>query len=338
MSSKKTGSANSDLAADISAGDSEVHEGSIGEAGFGFGHPNEIISKPEAADLSAPMRNAAIGLGSLNEGFLRPDVGLSRHKPVGDETVLGLSDVGAGPFKGLRLNSTTPFLNTGTGLGGLYTGLLRPDVGYASYRPLDTFAHLGVLPAPAPADLHVSRYSLDGINRQIEEQRDRISDLIVPKAAHFPSSQQRSVEETNERLERIEIHFEQMKDILTNGALIANNIQGHASQFLEKFEKASTDNDRSAANAIRIGKWAVIIALLTPILQTIYSAYTAYGDKDEMRKNILEMKSEIKELRKTHIKVSERIVQELDKGDGQASAVLREIRDLLSHKSIDIFR
>lgn len=115
------------------------------------------------------------------------------------------------------------------------------------------------------------------VAQQIAEQQKAIDALRVPDifadlrtaerehihipALRMPELPPNPILETNRRLERIERRFEEMQDVAANAATIANGLQAHAAEFLVKFEKAATDNDRSAGRAIRLGAIAILIAI-----------------------------------------------------------------------------
>lgn len=140
---------------------------------------------------------------------------------------------------------------------------------------------------------------------------------------HLPPN---PIHETNDRLERIEQRFEQMLDVAANGAKIATGLQAHAAEFLVKFEKAASDNDRSAARAIRLGVIAVVIALAMPLAQILYTElWRVPQDSASMEAVITDMQSEIATLRQTQIEAAGRIAAALDRSDQQMVEALRDV-------------
>jgi hypothetical protein len=143
--------------------------------------------------------------------------------------------------------------------------------------------------------------------------------------------------ETNERLERIEERFEQMQDIATDAAQIANGLQGAAAEFLQKFEEAAKENDRTAGRAILIGAVAVIIAIAMPAVQIGYSEFRRTPDYGPKIQSVLEdVQAEAAGLRDAQAEASAQLGEIIDSSNYETATILREIRDLLSKRLVSI--
>ena len=185
--------------------------------------------------------------------------------------------------------------------------------------------------------------TLGKIARQIADQqkaidRMRLPDLGLLATPKFPEPvllrdieiPENPAHETNERLERIEARFEDMQAIATEAAAIANGLQAAAAEFLVKFERAAGDNDRAARWAIRIGAAAIVIAVLAPLIQIIYTEFWRVpDDAAAMQAAIAEMKTEITGLKEEQANVAERLASALANADRDSAAILRDIRDQL---------
>jgi hypothetical protein len=176
--------------------------------------------------------------------------------------------------------------------------------------------------------------------KRIDEQRKAIEAIKIPGPAHMRLPEPPSMpdiempphptHETNERLERIEARFEQMQGIATEAAAIANGLQGAAAEFLVKFERAAGDNDRATWWAIRIGAVAILIAVLAPLVQIVYTeVWRVPDDTAAMQAAVSEMKAEIAGLKEEQALVAERLAAALANADRDSATVLRDIRDLL---------
>lgn len=148
-------------------------------------------------------------------------------------------------------------------------------------RSLNEFSGLGKLSAALKQQQKV----MDSITRpsgamkhifdDIEKQRKLLGHLQGPKVQMEPPSL-RSIEmpklppnpilETNQKLEGLAAKFEQMLAVMAGAATIANDIQGHAATFLEKFDEASRQTDKSARSAIRIGLIAIVVSVLVSFI------------------------------------------------------------------------
>lgn len=184
--------------------------------------------------------------------------------------------------------------------------------------------------------------SMGKIAKQLTEQHRSIDALRMPSPSngieppripdlHIPPN---PIHETNDRLERIEQRFERMLDVAANGATIATGLQAHAAEFLVKFEKAASDNDRSAARAIRLGAIAIVIALAMPLAQILYTElWRVPQDSASMATVITDMQAEIATLRQTQIETAERIASALESSDQQLVEALRDVaRSLASQQ------
>lgn len=180
------------------------------------------------------------------------------------------------------------------------------------------------------------------VAQQIAEQQRaidalRVSDRLAnitpaePERIHIPPFRMpelppNPIHETNDRLERIEQRFEQMLDVAANGAEIATGLQAHAAEFLVKFENAASDNDRSAARAIRLGAIAVLIAVAMPIVQIAYTElWRVPQDSASMKTVITDMQTEIATLRQTQIEAADRIAAALERSDQHMVEALRDV-------------
>jgi hypothetical protein len=177
------------------------------------------------------------------------------------------------------------------------------------------------------------------VMKQIGDQQRSIDALRLPSPSieikppemrdlHIPPN---PIHETNARLERIEQRFEQILDVAANGAAIATGLQAHAAEFLVKFEKAATDNDRSAARAIRLGSIAVIIALAMPLAQILYTElWRVPQDSASMETVITDMQTEMTTLRQNQIEAADRIAAALERSDQQMVDALRDVASSLA--------
>lgn len=174
------------------------------------------------------------------------------------------------------------------------------------------------------------------IGKQLAEQQRSIG-AILPKV-HLPDLDRPILPdipphpslETNKRLARIEDRFKEMQEIAARGAQIATDLQAYAAQFLVKFEAAATSTDRAASRAVKVGVAAVIIAIATPVVQTIYSEWwRAPKDAAAAQAVITDMKVEIESLRRAQSEATDRLATALENADQRTAEALREIAKAL---------
>lgn len=159
----------------------------------------------------------------------------------------------------------------------------------------------------------------------------RVAKREMPRIPELPPIPQNPIHETNRRLERIEERFEQMQGIAVNAAEIATGLQGAAAEFLQKFEKAATDNDRAAGRAIWIGVVAVVIAVAMPAAQIIYSEYRREANNGaEIQASLESVQDELATMRAAQAEASNRLTDVLATSGIETAAILREIHGLLA--------
>ncbi|GAB1380628.1 hypothetical protein [Brevundimonas naejangsanensis] len=178
--------------------------------------------------------------------------------------------------------------------------------------------------------------SLGRLAEQIGAQKSaidamRLHETEIPRIPELPPIPPNPIFETNRRLERIEERFEQMQVIATDAAEIATGLQGAAAEFLQKFEKAAADNDRTAARAIWIGVVAVFIAVAMPAAQIIYSEYRREPSNGaEVQAALEAMQSELTTMRNAQTVADDQLTEALATSDSETAAILRDIRGLLA--------
>lgn len=162
----------------------------------------------------------------------------------------------------------------------------------------------------------------------------RVPKLDTPRNPKIPSLPPNPTLETNKRLEQIEKRFEQMQSVATNAAEIATGLQGAAAEFLQKFEKAATENDHAARLAIRIGVFAVFIAVAMPAAQIIYSEYRREPSNEaEIQAALEAVQVELSAMRGAHAIASKRLNAALATSDSETVTILREIYDVLAKEA-----
>jgi hypothetical protein len=185
--------------------------------------------------------------------------------------------------------------------------------------------------------------TMSKIARQISDQRSAIASLkplmpempelfVVPEPVRIPELRlpPNPLYETNERLASIEQRFNRMESIALNGAEIATDLQASAATFLTKFEKASSDNDRTSRRAIWLGIVAVLIAVAMPVVQIFYAElWRAPADSASQQTAITDMKSQIKALEDTQRAAADELAKVLSSGNSELATTLGDIRKLL---------
>lgn len=208
------------------------------------------------------------------------------------------------------------------------------------YRGLqDRMKNLGLSAGEDSAIGRVAKQIADQ-QRAIEAMRPHIPEnLAKPEPPRLPNPEQIKAPpnltlETNERLERIEKRFEQMQGIATDAAQIANDLQAAAAEFLQKFEKAAADNDRTAGRAIRIGVIAAFIAFAMPTVQIVYTEFWRTPDNGpEIQSALEDVQAELAGLRNAQAQALAQLGAIIVSSNDETAKVLREIRDLLSKPS-----
>lgn len=143
--------------------------------------------------------------------------------------------------------------------------------------------------------------------------------------------------ETNERLARIECQFDQISHIAKDSAQIATGLQLAAAEFLKKFEAAARQNDESASKAIKLGKQAVWIAVLIPLV--VFGAQIAVNfllpdtQTEALKQSVTGLQTEIEAMRTDQTEASQRLIDALATSDQATAAAIRETIEALSARA-----
>ena len=139
--------------------------------------------------------------------------------------------------------------------------------------------------------------------------------------------------ETNERLDRIEQQFASMSVIATQGAEIATQLQAYAAQFLQRFEQAAKETDRSARKAIWISISAIVLTAAAAVLPIAYDLVWQSPEEAASQAEALEatgaLKTELSGLRADQQALFDRLETALAQSGPDPIPVLQDIRDLL---------
>lgn len=132
------------------------------------------------------------------------------------------------------------------------------------------------------------------------------------------------IHETNKRLGRIEQQFEQVAQIASDSAQIALGLQAAAAEFLQKFERAADDTNRSGAKAIRVGWLALAIAVITSLAQIVSPLVIPDNDAVALREEIAGLQAAVAELSSQQLDASERMISAIATGDERTVLALKE--------------
>ena len=203
-------------------------------------------------------------------------------------------------------------------------------IGRVSKQIADQQRAIDALQSPGPWDV-LGQSILEGVH---DTPKFDFNGLEIPfriPEITFPQVPQNPAVETNERLERIEARFERMQHIAADAARIATGLQAAAAEFLQKFERAAANNDRSAGRAIWIGVVAVFIAVAMPSAQIFYSEYrSAPNNAPEIQAALEEVQVQLRAMQEVQAAASERLGEALASSDDDTVTILRDIHSLLS--------
>jgi hypothetical protein len=159
---------------------------------------------------------------------------------------------------------------------------------------------------------------------------DRIAKPHIPEITIPPNP----ALQTNKLLKEIQSRFDKMEAIAVESAKIATGLQASAVDFLQKFEAAANDNSQAAKRAIRMGVFAIAIALLTPITQMAHTElWRAPSDAATTQQIITSLRADISDLKVAHTSASERLSAVAENSSNELARALREIRDMLATQS-----
>lgn len=126
--------------------------------------------------------------------------------------------------------------------------------------------------------------------------------------------------ETNKRLARIERQFEVVSEVARESAQTAVGLQASGAEFIQKFEKAATDTNKSGNKAMLVA----LVAVLITIFQTVSPFLLPDGDAVALRQSVEGLQAEISSMRAEQAETSQRLIDALAAGDRETAAAVRE--------------
>lgn len=152
--------------------------------------------------------------------------------------------------------------------------------------------------------------SLD-VDRLAGAQPIHIPELRIP---------QNPLVETNKRLARIESQFELISEVARESSQTAVGLQASAAEFLQKFEKAADDTNKSGSKAMLVA----LIAVLITIFQTVSPYVLPDGDAAALRQTVSDLQGEISSMRADQSESSQRLLEALATGNHETAAAVRQ--------------
>lgn len=262
-------------------------------------------------------------------------------KPIND-AAKALADLGP------QLNAAHQFRKQIEAQKSMYENLLRPSKEVEALRNrLASFAK------PNPA--------MKSILDQVENQQRLLGSFSAEKALdqrlgagineHIPIPRMPDFEiprnpilDTNAKLADIEQKFESMLDVMANAARIGNDIQAQATTFIDKFEDASAQTDKSAKKAILVGVIALVIATLSPFAPMVvdyFSPNRTVPSIEALTSEVISSRQSanadnqqlIEALKERNDQVAERLLSELRQKQDETNVILRELIQSLKNRT-----
>lgn len=166
---------------------------------------------------------------------------------------------------------------------------------------------------------------LADVIRGLEKQQSLLDDLSattaepkIPSIPEIPKIES-PIAEINRKLDRIEKQFSQVSVIVRESAQVATDMQAYAAEFLQKFEKAAEDANRSGNKAIKVGWIALAIAIVVGAGQIFAPTLMQDQEAEALRQTVIDLNSELSTMRMEQTEASERLIEALT-SSGQATA------------------
>ncbi|NOD83766.1 hypothetical protein [Ruegeria sp. HKCCD6119] len=176
-------------------------------------------------------------------------------------------------------------------------------------------------------------------HRVIEDLAKPSVDFAEPLGGISIPDLKNPIIETNERLERIERQFSQFQVIARESATIATGLQEAAAAFLQKFEAAAEKNDESADKAISVGRQAVWMAVLVPVVilgaQFLGTYVMQDPDTAVLQQSVADLRSELEALRESQKETTDRLIDAIEMSDAATAAALVSVVQGLSQPISD---
>lgn len=140
-----------------------------------------------------------------------------------------------------------------------------------------------------------------------------------PPLRSFTFEPEDLVEPLGDRLERIEHQFGQALEIAKDSAKVATGLQASAVEFLQKFEAAAKDTNRSGKMAIGVA----LAAILITFAQTVSPYVLPDGETQALQESVTELQAEMSTMRAEQAATSQRLIDALAAGDRETAAAVR---------------
>ena len=173
--------------------------------------------------------------------------------------------------------------------------------------------------------------------RGIEKQQYALDTMIdrepvVPRIDYLKIPENPIVE-TNRKLDRIEKQFSQISTIAHDSAQVATDLQAYAAEFLQKFEKAAEDTNKSGGKAIKVGWLALAIAIVVGLGQIYAPTLLRDQEAEKSRQTVIGLIAEISTLRAEQSAANERLIAALATADQATAEAIREaVTDLATQQ------
>lgn len=131
--------------------------------------------------------------------------------------------------------------------------------------------------------------------------------------------------ETNKRLARIEERFEHISEVAESSTRVAVSLQASAAEFLQKFEAAAADTNKSGSKALMVGWLALAIAIVTGGAQIAAPLFIPDQEAEALRQSVVDLKGEIAAMRADEAASGQRLLDALAQGDAATAAAVREV-------------
>lgn len=181
--------------------------------------------------------------------------------------------------------------------------------------------------------------SLADAIRGIEKQQSLLDDLTastqemtIPTIPEIPLIENPSVE-TNRKLDRIEKQFSQISIIARDSAQVATDLQAYAAEFLQKFEQAADDANKSGSKAIKVGWLALAIAIVVGAGQIFAPTLIRDQEAETLRQTVVDLNAEVATLRAEQSAANDRLIEALANSDqATASAIAEALKTIATQQ------
>ena len=150
-----------------------------------------------------------------------------------------------------------------------------------------------------------------------------LDDFILSQPDILKANSARRVHEIHEQLANMRYPIDETNEKLAD-------IEGHSGKMNELLMQAAISNEKGTRMALRVGRAAIIIAVLMPAIQIAYNEFWRTPRESQATQVIIsDVKAEIADLKQQQVKTIESVSEAIANKEEDTVTILKDIKETL---------